>query len=115
MLPGGTIGKDKLELAFKNPGKTADLLKQYGDKVHKAVAGVALDGGNLPHVEKAMEDALLKPFKELRNSVYRIEPVIGYWLGAEREAAAIRLILTGHANRIDADTIRQRVGELYAQ
>ena len=114
LLPGGAIGREAWAPACKAPGKIAAMLSGYGAKVRGAAALSAQEAGNLPLLEKAMEDALLKPFRALKESVYRIEPVIGYWLGAEREAAAIRLILMGHANGFDAQTIRERVGELYA-
>lgn len=113
LLPGGTIAKEAWLAAFGRPDSLGKLLAPYGKKVQKAALAAAQDAGKLPALEKAMDDALLAPFSALKRDALRLEPVAGYILGTEREAAAVRLILTGKKNGFSAEAIRERLRDLY--
>lgn len=113
LLPGGTISLESWQAAYEKPEAVIKLLAPYGKRVQAAAALAIADGGKLPALEKAMDDALLRPFSQLKRSALRLEPVIGHLLGAEREAAAVRLILAGKANGFSATAIRERLRDLY--
>lgn len=115
LLPGGQITQRQAEAAYDRPELIADMLERYGRAVKAAAALAVQDDGKLPGLEKAMDDALLRPFSDLKHSALRIEPVIGFILGAEREAAAVRLILAGKANGFSPEAIRERLRDLYGQ
>ena len=113
LLPGGTVAEESWMEAFARPELVAKLLGAYGKRAAQAALAAALDAAKLPAQEKTMDDRLLKPFSALRLDALRLEPVAGYLLAAEREAAAVRLILTGKANGFDAEEIKERLRELY--
>lgn len=113
LLPGGTIGEAKWAVAFEKPETIGALLETYGRRVKQAALSAAQDAEKLPALEKAMDDALLSGFTPFRRSALSLEPVIGYLLGAEREAAAVRLILAGKANGFSPEAIRERLRDLY--
>lgn len=114
LLPGGRITQAQWETAFEKPETLPGMLEPlYGRTVRDAAQLAVQDADRLPGLEKAMDDALLAPFSALKQSVLRIEPLIGYLLGAEREAAAVRLILAGKANGFAPDAVRERLRDLY--
>lgn len=115
LLSGGTIGEAEWRKAFDRPEQIGKMLEKYGARVRQAAVNAAMDASKLPALEKAMDDALLKPFSALRYESLRPEPICGYLLGAEREAAAVRLILAGKLNGFGAEAIRERLRELYGE
>ncbi len=115
LLPGGTISEKEWRAAFERPELLGKMLEKYGAKVKSAALGAAQDSARLPILEKAADDALLRPFTALRYDALRPEPICGYLLGAEREAAAVRLILAGKLNGFRAEAIRERLRELYGE
>ena len=115
LLPGGTIGEAEWQKAFERPELLGKRLEKYGTPVKNAALGAAQEPSKLPALEKAMDDALLAPFAKLRYDALRPEPICGYLLGAEREAAAVRLILAGKLNGFKAEAIRERLRELYGK
>ncbi len=115
LLPGGTIPPAKWVEAFDKPDMVVKLLEPYGRQVRAATAVAVQDAAKLPALEKAMDDALLARFSALKRDCLRIEPVAGHILGAEREAAAVRLILAGKANGFAPEAIRERLRDLYGK
>ncbi|MCL1964334.1 MAG: V-type ATPase subunit [Firmicutes bacterium] len=115
LLPGGTIREAKWLRAFENPDLLEGLLAACGKAVKQAAAAAVQDAAKLPALEKAMEDHLIAKFTALRHDCLRIEPVIGHILGAEKEAAAVRLILAGKKNAFPPEAIRERLRVLYGE
>lgn len=115
LLPGGTIGETEWLKAFERPELIGRMLEKYGTHVKNAAQDAALEPSKMPALEKAADDALLAPFSKLRYDALRPEPICGYLLGAEREAAAVRLILAGKLNGFKAEAIRERLRELYGK
>lgn len=115
LLPGGAITRETWMNAFEKTESIPSLIAKYGIRVRDA-ASMAIENVNaLPMLEKAMDDTLLKPFSILRYDIARIEPVIGYLLGVEREAAAVRLILAGIKNGFSREAIWERLRDLYGK
>lgn len=115
LLPGGAVSEDLWKAAFDRPEQIPKLLARYGKAVEAASAQAVQDAGRLPALEKAMDDALLAPFSALRRDALRVEPVVAHILAAEREAAAVRLILAGKANGFAPEAIRERLRDLYGE
>lgn len=113
LLPGGDIPDKRWRDTFDKPEGIVKLIAPYGRKVVSAVSGALQDGSKIPLVEKVMDDALLALFAPMRHDALRLEPVVGHILGAEREAAAVRLILTGKANGFSSEAIQERLRDLY--
>lgn len=115
LLPGGAVVEADWRKAFEKTENVGKLLSPYGARVKAAALGAAQDFAKLPALEKAMDDALLRPFSTLRHDALRPEPICGYLLGAEREAAAVRLILAGKQNGFKPEAVRERLRELYGE
>lgn len=97
------------------PDKLPKLLVAYGRSVFTAVQAAVMDFKKLPALEKVMDDYLLSLFTPYRYASLSLEPVIGYLLSVDREAAAVRLILAGKANGFPQEAIRERMRELYGR
>lgn len=95
--------------------KLPKLLFAYGKTVIAAAQAAVMDFKKLPALEKFMDDYLLSLFTPYRIASFSLEPVIGYLLAIEREAAAVRLILAGKANGFPQEAIRERMRELYGR
>ncbi len=69
--------------------------------------------GNIAMLEKARDDYLLSLVNDHRHDVMTIFPVVGYYLARDREAKAVRLIVTVKRNGLDDGVILERLRELY--
>ena len=72
-----------------------------------------LQTGSIASLEKARDDYLLSLVKSRRHEVTTIFPIVGYLLARDREAKAVRLILTVKRNGLDDGVIAERLRELY--
>ena len=115
LLKNGTYPEDTWLKAAASPEKLPRLLDAYGKSVAVATQAAMLDHRKLPVLEKAMDDYLLSLFIPYRIASLSLEPIIGYLLAVEREAAAVRLILSGKANGFSQEAIRERMRELYGR
>lgn len=115
LLKSGSYPMDKWLRAAAAPERLPKLLSSCGPKVVIAVQAAVMDKSKLPALEKAVDDYLLSLFEPYRIASFSLEPVIGYLLAAEREAAAVRLILAGKANGFPQEAVRERMRELYGQ
>lgn len=113
LLPGGQIPAKSWVEAFEKPELLLKLLSPYGKKVKLAAAAAIQEDAKLPAIERAADDALMAMFSPFRRDALRPEPIFGYLLGAEREAAAVRLILAGKLNGFSPEAIRERLRDLY--
>ena len=115
LLKKSAYPMDRWLRAAASPEKLPKMLSACGHDVVAAAHAAVLDGKKLPALEKAMDDYLLSLFKPYRIVSLSLEPIIGYLLAAEREAAAVRLILAGKANGFPQEAIRERMRELYGR
>jgi len=115
LLPCAGIRSDVLISAYELSSET--LTKALSGSVAKAAMHEGLTqmlvSGNISMVEKARDDYLLSLVNEHRHDVMTIFPIVGYFLAREREAKAIRLILTVKRNGLDDGVITERLRELY--
>lgn len=75
-------------------------------------AAVAADGLDIPPglLEKKCGRFLMEYVMEARYVPLGLEPLVGYLLKKEEEIKAVRVILVGKKNHLDAAAIRERVG-----
>lgn len=69
--------------------------------------------GNIGELERARDNYLLSLFKEHKHERATMYPIIGYYLAKEREAKAVRLIMTVKRNNLSDEVIAGRLVELY--
>lgn len=113
MLEGGTVSVERLAAA----GDTADMRALYSGKRYWPRLRRALEeseqSGNLTQIEK-LEDDYLKELIELhRYEPVSMLPLVGYLIAREREAAAVRMIMTALVNRFPMDRLRERLRDMY--
>ena len=114
-LPGGRIPAEALAEAVDQPEKLPGLLPADADtKLRSALTAAVQSFSAVPHLERAIDDALLDGMRGGRYEYMNLPYIISYLLGTEREAAAVRLILSGKANGFAQDAVRERLRDLYA-
>ena len=69
--------------------------------------------GNIGAVEKARDDYLLSLVNERRHDTESLYPLVGYYLAKQREAKAVRLVLTAKRNGLSDSVITERLVKLY--
>lgn len=97
---------------------SADALARAltGSKANTAIQrGLAdmLLSGNIGMLEKERDNYLMSLVRSHRHENETIYPVVGYYLARDREAKAVRLILTAKRNGLDDAVIMERLRELY--
>jgi len=111
-LDGGKAGKRGFVNAFTDNDRLARLAGFYGMTVRQAAQAAALDSAKLPYFEKVADDYLYGLFAPYRYETAGIEVLIAYLLQKQREAADVRLILTGKINGFPPEAVQERVREL---
>ncbi len=113
LLPGGRVTAAQWKAMEGRKEHLSALLTGLGIEVRQALQGAAADARFIPALEKAMDDRLLTHFRPYRFSPDAVEVLIGDLLAREREAAAVRLILTAKLNGFPQEVIRERLRDAY--
>lgn len=115
LLPSAGVQSGALINAYELSAET--LTKAISGSVAK---GALQDGlnrmlatGNIAMLEKTRDDYLLSLVNSHRHESMTIFPIVGYYLARDREAKAVRLILTVKRNGLDDAVIAERLRELY--
>lgn len=110
MVPGGEIDPGQMAQVVSQPEKAGHLVrsKGYFDRI-RGLTGV----DTLAALEKAADDYALDLIRPERYNPESLLPLIGYLLAKEREAGAVRLIVTAKAVGMSADKLQERLRELY--
>ena len=115
LLPNAGVQCDALIAAYELSAET--LTKAISGSVVKSALQKGLNqmlvSGNISALEKARDNYLLSLVNAHRHEVMTIFPMVGYFLARDREAKAIRLILTVKRNGLDDAVIAERLRELY--
>ena len=69
--------------------------------------------GSIAALERERDDYLLSLVKDHKYEALTMYPIYGYYFAREREAKAVRLILTVKRNGLDDAVIQERLCELY--
>ena len=112
---GGSIDKRTLCEAFDLPDESVLAAVAKGD-YYDVLASAFEDyakTGSLYMLEKARDDYLLSLLREQRHDMFGIGPLMGYYIARQREAAAVRLVMTAKLGGVDMDVAARRLKELY--
>ena len=115
LLPEGDISESELLGAYElSYDSLFNLLTGNGAR-EALVRGLneMLRTGGIGALEKERDNYLLSLVNDGRHEVTTILPIIGYYLAKQREAQAIRLIVTVKKNGLDDAVIAERLRELY--
>ena len=115
LLPNAGIRREDMIEAYELSAES--LTKAISSSVAKSALQDGLSrmlvSGNIAMLEKARDDYLLSLVNAHRHETMTIFPIVGYYLARDREAKAVRLILTAKRNGLDDAVIAERLRELY--
>lgn len=115
LLPDGQIPARELLGACELSGEAVLGLLPSGALKAAVARGLAdmQKTGNIGALERERDNYLLSLAREHKHDTLTIFPVVGYYLARDREAKAVRLILTVKKNGLDDAVIQERLRELY--
>ena len=114
LITGGGIDTGRILAAFGS-GDTLAAIYANTLLANAAVLGAAaVKGGTMTELELACDNAVTAYLTGARLVAYGEAPVIAYLAAVEGEVTALRMILTGLLAGLPADTIRERLRDLYA-
>ena len=115
LLPEGTIRAEALIGAYELSHDA--LVRILTDCRARGAIAAGLNemakSGSIGAMEKMRDDTLLSLVKSHRHDVLTLFPVVGYLFAREREAKAVRLILTVKRNGLNESVIAERLREMY--
>ena len=113
-LRGGTIDKRTFSEAFElaNESVLAAVAKGSYQDILSPAFDDYLKTGSLYMMEKAMDDYLLGLLKKDRHDMFSIAPLMSFFIAKQREAAAVRMVMTAKLGGIDDEVVAKRVKEL---
>ena len=113
LFPGGTVSVDACLKAAVN----GEVEQTYRTTALRAAAQAGKEAveaaGSLTTFEKLCDDAVMAQAARARRIPFGVEVVIGFVAAREAELSNVRIIMTGRAAGISADTIRERLRESY--
>ena len=116
MLDGGTLEKKMIIDAYSlNDEMLAQRFRytKYGYNLVDAIEQ-AIEHKRAWSFERFIENMFIECAKEQKMKMFGMDPIIAYIVAKENEATAIRMVMTGKLNKLNADQIRGRLRELYA-
>lgn len=115
LLPSAGVRAESLINAYELSAESLNAVLAESSAKSALLEGMSrmLATGNIAMLEKARDDYLISLVNEHRHDVLTIFPVVGYFLARDREAKAIRLIVTVKRNGLDDSLISERLRELY--
>ncbi len=112
-VKGGTIDKSVYAKAFDATNENIlTAVGEYRGAIAEAFADY-LKTGSLYMLEKARDDYLLSLIEKMRNDMFGIGPLMGYYIAKQREAEAVRMVMTGKLGGISEETVAERLKALY--
>ncbi len=113
-VAGGKITQNALRAVVSEPQELLTAVKflPFAAYARRGLESFEQKEGLAP-MEKQLEDYQLSIFKERRFATDSILPVVGYLLAREREASAVRLIITAKAAKVSEDALSRRMRRLY--
>lgn len=111
ILPGGKLSMEKLVSCIKDASKMKEAFAPYGKKVLSAALECMEDLSALSQLEKAADDHLLSILGSTRYQAAAPEILLSYLLTTQREAANVRLVMTGKLNGFAVKQIEERLRE----
>jgi len=113
LLKGGNVPADRLSEV--TDGETLEALFSSGKLAQAAALGAScVQGGRMTAFERACDNAIAAYLREAKLIGYGPEVLAAYLAATEGELTAVRMILTGYLAGVPADTIRERLRDLYA-
>lgn len=110
-LRGGHISKRTLMDAFDAADDVVVAKGGYASIFADAFS-VFQKTGSLYMLEKARDDYLVALLQKSRSDIFGIGPLMAYYIAKQREAAAVRMVMTAKQGGIEPEIVTQRLKEL---
>lgn len=110
-LRGGHISKRALMDAFDAADDVVIAKGGYAGILADAYSAFQKTG-SLYMLEKARDDYLIALLQSSRSDIFGIGPLMAYYIAKQREAAAVRMVMTAKQGGIDPEVVTQRLKEL---
>lgn len=102
LVSGGEISKETILSCLEVPAEQlANRLKtgQFGEEIQSALSQY-VQTGSLKGLERSMDRALMDMIRAEKNDIFGMGPILGYLLGREAEARAIRVIFAAKLAKV---------------
>ncbi len=105
LLPEGNLSRTALDKAYDLPGEELKGVFARGRHAGGIAAGLDeyLANGSMKLLEKYRDDVLLHTAGEDKNNLFSIAPIVYYLIRKEREAKAVRMVMTAKLNGIEKE------------
>jgi V/A-type H+-transporting ATPase subunit C len=115
LIDGGFLDRSFFVSSMGEPaGSFADRLSSTRyDKIAIEGVGSWTDTGSSTVLEKMSDDLLLNMAKKGKYAAFGILPIIGFLRAKENEARVVRMIMVGKINGIPAESLRERLRDIY--
>ena len=113
LVDGGSIDARRVA-AVSDKDALAALYVHTPLEKAAVLGGEALAGGGMTAFERACDNAVNDYLKKAKLISYGPEAVVAYLAAVEGEIQAVRMILTGRLAGVKAESIRERLRDLYA-
>lgn len=115
LVEGGKLRADDVLKLVEHPELLSQIVagKPYASQMIKGLKAYQ-SGSGLAFLEKLREDYLLSIIRPHRYDPLSVLPVVGYLLAREREATAVRLILSARLSGFPSALLEERLREGYA-
>ena len=111
-IEGGAIALSTLESVWESHGE--ELCLHFKETPYFEDIKTLDEGGKLVVFEAKSDDALLKLWKDQKDDLYSIAPVVAFYMSKKTELKIAKLIVAGVKNRVAPQIIKERMRELYA-
>lgn len=113
-LEGGSIDRRTFAEAFELTDESVFSAVARGD--YAALLSAAIEEyhktKSLYMMEKARDDYLMSLLKEQRHDMFGIGPLMCYYVAKQREAGAVRMVMTAKQGGVDEDVVLKRLKDL---
>jgi len=115
LLPKGTLAVEKLAAMIEEPLESLIsmlAISDYADLVGEGVREWS-EKGSASLLEKLSDDYITAYLREGKWVPFGVEPLVGYLWAKEIEIKNIRIVLVGKINQLPAESIRERIRDVY--
>jgi len=114
LVPGGSISPERMtQAAFSGGDALAQMFTASPLKEAAALGAEAMRGGPMTAFELSCDNGVSACLASAKTKPFGVEPVVEYLALLECEMTAVRMTLAGRLGGIPADTIRERLRDIY--
>lgn len=111
-ISGGKIDFNSFISIFEG---SLDLLKDKCKHTdYEKLVSTYVDDNDLVAFEVSIDNSLFKMWKDERDDLFTISPIVAYYMEKSTELKIVKLIVAGIKNKVDSKLIKERMRELYA-